>query len=97
MCNEALGIVSNIMYSLIAIALCVYISRIHKYFLPPDKRYVAVCVLNFSILVILLGFHIESDCSRVYINIGAILLALWFCLGVVELFLYISSKIYLQK
>ena len=94
MCHEALGIVSNIVYSLVAIALCAYMNRLHESFVPPAKRYVAICIANFAVVVILLVFHVESDCSRAYINIGAILLALWFCLGVVESFMYISSKIY---
>ena len=92
MCHEPLATASIIMYSLVAIALCAHIARINASFQPPDKRYVVICIANFVVLGILLGFHVESDCSRAYINIGAILLAFWFCLGVVESVM-LASKI----
>lgn len=84
MCDEALVIVTNVVFSVASLTICLYIHRIHTSFTPAGKRYVGISFFYLCALCTVLVFQVESTCSMAYINWGAVLFALWLCLCVIE-------------
>lgn len=93
MCDEALVTVTNVVFSVASLTICLYIHRIHTSFTPAGKRYVGISFFHLCALGTALAFHVDSTCSMAYINWGAVLFALWLCIWLIETCTYVTSRI----
>lgn len=91
MCSFILECVTTIVYVFVLVSLIAYMSRMMSGFHPPKRKFVVICLMQLLMLGICLYLHIHSECSLLYINLGAILCALWFCLSCIETSNYIIS------
>lgn len=85
MCSEDFILLTNILFSLASIGLCLYIQRIHASFRPPSKKCICLIIIVIFMIGTLLGFHVDSDCNRYFLTWGSANFAFYFCLLVMEL------------
>ena len=91
MCTEEFIIITNILFILANIGLCLYMYRIHASFRPPSKKYVCLTIIVIFMIGTLLGFHVESDCNRYFLTWGSVTFALYLCLLIMEMSSYIFT------